>query len=935
MKLSQNKSNRLREIGIDGGGVFFDYNHETTELNRPKQINDYRNMLRDGTVEALFNIVTMPILASEYSIEPEDDGKEAETQAEFVRSNLFSENYKGGIETPFDLFLDQAMMALVDGFQCWEKVYRLKNGRYELKKLALRDSRSITIISDKRDGYQGIRQIQEDGSEVEIPAYKTFLFTHGKRYDTLYGRSIFTALWKNYDKKQKLEYLDSIALQNDAIKPKILKPTTDNIVREPKANLLSKALNILGRLGKINSVASIPRGYEVEVLDSNGRDPHQSIERQNSEMARVFLANFMLLGTQGASSTGSFALSATQAKIFKMSLESILDKLASHINQYIIADLIDINFTTPHYPTFKFEKLDDDVISAVFNAFTVLAQKDRISDAMASEIEDVTASRLGFDVEKIREKREASKNKTIENGTEEISDKVIDTSPRKNLSEQHNDEPSEHMKQLNDKWQELERRFLDQIRPIYEVVAEELTDKVAEAKFITDIDEVKFPIEYRKVLVSTFKQGFQVGKISVSDELGIAAPKSSGGLGKAAAEYIDWIIEKQQNDLTAYAKQYAADNNMLFAESDDNNKLKIIEKLLLGWFAEKLLATASYMIAQAVNSGRNSMWNDNDLLRYSAILDSRTTAGCTALNGKVMTWKEWQQYPEYLPPRHFNCRSTFVKISGGTPEEETDNPNHDLIHKIDYITNTKKADLIKENLELARYTKEELLSIEAYKGNGFININQTLLGNKPMNEYAENDIKHLDKAIKKAVLEKDITLYRGIGLMRQLQPGDYIDHPNYASTSFNFESALSFAKDADYKKYLLEFRAPKGMPYLDVEKVMKDNKITTLLEDEYLLSRGKKFVVKSVEVYNNGIQKVVAEMTDDTKYLSDSGVTKVSPEEQKRLDEALARIETEEKSGKRSSRVRQRLHEIWKMESDYFNSHPEAIRSANDDSEDK
>lgn len=728
-----NKSNRLREIGSDGSGVFTDYSNEIAELNRPKQINDYRKMLKDGTVEALFNIITMPLLASEYMIEPENDSSEAIKQADFIRNNLLSENYKGGIETPFDLFLDQAMMALIDGYQCWEKVYRLKNGRYELKKLALRDSRSIIIISDKQEGYQGIKQIQVNGSEVEIPAYKTFLFTHGKRYDTLYGRSMFTALWKNYDKKQKLEYLDSIALQNDAIKPKLLKSTTDNFIKDPKPGVLSKALHTLGRLGKVNSVASIPVGYEVEVLDSNGRDPHQSIERQNSEMARVFLANFMLLGSQGSSSTGSFALSATQAKMFKMSLESILDKLASHINQYIIADLIDINFAIPHYPTFKFEKLDDDVISAIFNAFTTLAQKDRISDAMASEIEDATATKLGFDVEKIREKREANKNKTIKNETEETSDKIIDTSPRKNLSEQHNDEISGHMDQLNNKWQELERRFLDQIRPVYEAVAEEVAKQVIEAKTLTDIGNIRFPAVYRKVLISTFKQGFQIGKISVSDELGVAAPKNSDRLGKVVNEYIDWIIEKQQNDLTDYAKQYVVDNNILFAESDDNNKLSILKKLLLGWFAEKLLATASYMIAQSVNSGRNSMWDDDDLLRYSAILDSRTTAGCSALDGKVMTWREWKQYPEYIPPRHFHCRSTFVKITDGT--ENTEKPDHQKIAEIERIQQTSKNKLIKDGTLHGKMTKKGLLEM---KSSGFelpkkskISLDKALNGTNP------------------------------------------------------------------------------------------------------------------------------------------------------------------------------------------------------------
>ncbi len=40
-----------------------------------------------------------------------------------------------------------------------------------------------------------------------------------------------------------------------------------------------------------------------------------------------------------------------------------------------------------------------------------------------------------------------------------------------------------------------------------------------------------------------------------------------------------------------------------------------ISKLILAWFATKLMDTASYAIAQAVNSGRNSVWDDDDDVR--------------------------------------------------------------------------------------------------------------------------------------------------------------------------------------------------------------------------------------------------------------------------------------------------------------------------------
>lgn len=740
----KNAGSRLREIGSAGTGVFTDYEAEKIKLNRPRKITDYRDMLRDGTVEALFNILTMPILASEYDIKPADESTEAKTQADFVRNNLLSESYKGGIETPFDLFLDQSMMALVDGFQVWEKVYRLNNNRYELKKLALRDSRSVEIQSDLKEGYQGIKQTQEDGSTVYIPAYKTFLFTPGKRYDPYYGRSIFTALWRNYDKKWKLEYLDSIALQNDAIKPKVLKNTGDTLAKaDDKA--MSKILNVLSRLGKVNSTATLPSNYELEVLNSEGRDPHQSIERQNSEMARVFLANFMLLGSQGTSSTGSFALSDTQAKMFRMSLESVMNKLAAHINQYLIADLIDINFSEPRYPVFAFEKMDNEVVGAIFNAFTTMIQKDRMSDAMASEIEDATATRLGFDVEKIKQQRTEQAENTESNAGKEKEADGTSTGQR-TMSDKHKHEPSESLKKLDARWQELEKRFLDQIRPVYETVAEEVSQEVANSKLVSDIDAVVFPVEYRRTLVSFFKQGYQIGKISASDEMGKPAAKNGNDLTKAAIEYINWIIEKQQDDLTNYAKSLVMDRVVLDDEQIDYSAE--ISKLILAWFATKLMDTASYAIAQAVNSGRNSVWDDDDVLEFSAILDARTSPGCSALDGKVMTWKEWQAYPEYIPPRHFNCRSTFVKISDQTPRADMTPPNNDTMTEIKRIQQTPKSELIKDGTLQDKMTKKGLLEMKSsgfeLPAKGKISLSKALSGTNPnyikgvRNEYSTN-----------------------------------------------------------------------------------------------------------------------------------------------------------------------------------------------------
>lgn len=652
-----------KEIGstISGSLIFGDYEQEMNAWNRERKIRDYREMMKDPTVEGLFNIVTMPILASEYQIVAEDENENAKEQADFVRKNLFESSFKGGIETPFDLFLDEAMLALTDGFAVWEKVYRLnKDGKLELKKLALRDSLSVELEAEKGE-YVGVKQTLEDGGVVEIPAYKTFLFTHNKKFNRLYGRSILNSLYKNYDKKQKLEYLDSIALQNDAIKPKILTETQEHL--GVGSGAMRKIIHAIGKFGKTNSAVSVPFGYDVKTLESDGRDPHQSIERQKSEMAFAFMANFMLLGAQGKSSSGSYALSNTQAGIFQMSLQSILDKLEAHINQYIIADLIDLNFAEPHYPQFKFAKLDKSKIESIFEIFKKMVDKDKVSDEVVKQVEDEVANQLGFQIEN---------KKQLNLSENEPTTKITP--------------PDKHFSNLDRKWQDIENRFLDQSRTIFESVA----------KGIKETGKIELSKEYKDLLTRTFKQAYTEGKIFSANREGRKAGKDSPEFSKNAKEYIDWIFEKQENDLKQFLESESWNDTLLAEDSSDflrNLATGVLIESVMSWFLKRAKPTASYLVGRGVNAGIYSDFKPDDLIEYSAIIDGHTTAGCSYLNNKRMTWQEWQKNPDMIPPRHFGCRATLVRVVEGGDESE--NPvDKKLLERKDDFAKTPKGELI-------------------------------------------------------------------------------------------------------------------------------------------------------------------------------------------------------------------------------------------------
>lgn len=416
--LSRNKKqlparDLTKEVGVAGEVIFEGMEAEESRADKVS-IKDYREMLdKDPTVESLFNIFTLPIIAATYRIDADEEDVDEE-QAKSIRKNLLEPPHKGGMESPFTLFTDQLLMAVVDGFALWEKVYKIENGRYVLRKLAYRDSIGVTLIRDAEGGYGGARQVVSYGGkpiDITLKPYKTFLFTHNKARSPLYGRSSLTSLRKPYQKKAKLEYLDSIALQADAIKPKILRRVDNTLIDnkdDPKSSgLKNKVLDALSKLGERKAVASIPFGYEVQELTQNGRDPHKSIERQNSEMARAFMATFSLMSSQGSSDVGSYALSDNLKDMLMISLKAFMTKVEEHINQYIIADLIDLNYAQPHYPEFHYDDITSDTVQVIADAFMKLLEKDRISDEMVQGIEEQTANRLEINLKQIKKDREA------------------------------------------------------------------------------------------------------------------------------------------------------------------------------------------------------------------------------------------------------------------------------------------------------------------------------------------------------------------------------------------------------------------------------------------------------------------------------------------------------------------------------------------------
>lgn len=702
-KKDETPKNLTSEIGFAGDIVFESFDREESRTDEIS-IKDYRRMLdSDTTVEALYNIFTMSILAATYHIDADSEDVD-EAQAEFVRRNLLEPPHKGGMQTPMNLFIDQSLIAIYEGFALFEKVYELRDGKLVLKRLAHRDSTTLTLIRDEVGGFGGAKQRTTDidgaAQEVIIPAYKCFLFTYGKSRNYLYGRSAFKSLYPRYDKKRRLEYLDSVALQADAIKPKVLKRTVDGVVSEQLKKARNKALEVLGRLGKHNSVASIPYGYELDVLNTEGRDPHQSIERQNSEMARAFHASVILTATQGsASNVGSYSLSTNQKDLLQTAITGVMRLLESHINQYLIADLIDLNFAERHYPEFHFDTPDESIISAVFEAFKLLVQKDRISDDIATGIEESTATRLGIDLDAIKKRRQeepkdekadddSDNDKSGGNGGD--ADKFLDENDK--VNEVAPPELHEHITINRDLTDAEKRVKFDAIQDwmkaqedSFAVAATEELNKAIDN--ITPDEPFSLPDSYKSLISKYYRTAYNYGKLSAADEQKLPAPALKEERKLHERQYVDFIVDMQNEDVNNIITGELLKQPINLADESDEDteeiepttpayqsaaqKSAVLEAIKISagaWVAQAVLGTKGTIISQGMNDGRDDSFasfdedDDTAVYQWSALMEKNTCPICAELDGKVISANERKTMFQ-RPPKHINCRCIWTRIS--------------------------------------------------------------------------------------------------------------------------------------------------------------------------------------------------------------------------------------------------------------------------------
>jgi SPP1 gp7 family putative phage head morphogenesis protein len=683
----------------------------------------------DGTAAALYNVVTFPVLASDWHIEPDPedvikvtnaDGTETEThpQADFVEAALRNPEHKGGMSTPFSLVLANMLLAVAQGYRFFEIVYKLNDqGQVVFKKVVARRHNEIKILTDETGGFAGVEQRVKKGGQtqtIKIELPYCFLFTYKPERRPLKGASAFRAAFYHYDKKHRLYFLQHQQAQVNAMGFKTLESPEDSKKEDRDANLKE-----VDRMAVRPSIA-LPFGWKLTVQQpAKGIDLNTGIDGHDVQMARSFLAQGMLLGNQSASTGGSYALAESHMDLFMLGEMALMSSIEEHITSFMISKLIDYNFDKPMYPTFRFNALNDDVTNLLREAFKGLVSKGAVPKWVAQAISDRVAEQM--QIEKPEDADESlvggssggaapgqgNDPNANDGGGNGNGDGGDNNDPGNGDSKQGTQQQSRSSKKKelstgSDWWRELtkaeakvqfakiqkqadadEASMRDSIKPLFDKLADDTTkrlkpilqgDNVSKAM---DGFSLNFADELRKTMVSNMVATYSAAKNQCADEIKKKAPGNKQASKDLMTQHVQSIVDKQYSDMLFNIKAIVTDavrkNLLAKTELSIGDVLTSVLGMFSDFYDSKEPLTVSSLITTAINIGRDDVFQEYESdvygYQYSAILDEAVCPICEELDGSVATEAEYYS-TKWMPPIHFNCRCIWVAIM----QDEEDKP---------------------------------------------------------------------------------------------------------------------------------------------------------------------------------------------------------------------------------------------------------------------
>lgn len=644
-----------------GGAVHEEFDADLRGLNGIKIFEEMRR--NDPTIAVGLRAINWLIGQVNWTVEPGGETAEDRAAAEFLESCLDDMSHT------WSKVVRDALTCLPFGWSWLEMTMKVRNGsegkppsRYDDGRIGWRKMTLIGQDSWSRwefDGEGGVAGLWQQGdliggrfqAETLIPIEKSVLFRLEDEKNNPNGVSLLRPVFNAWYNKKQIQEVEAIGIERDLTGTLIV-----NMPVGATSTDYNKALDLVEQFKSDDMSGFVaprygPGDHErwlFEVIGSPGSkaiDTDKVIQRYQLEIARSFLAQFLLLG-QG--STGSWALARDQRGIFEVALGAILMNLDETINRFMVPPLFRLN---------DFGKLA--ALPQLKPGRISKADMDKFSKGLAAL---ATAGLLtpDTDLERyIREEMdlpELSEVETEEAPAEETGQDEDKAKQQKELAEPDEDEDFELPDPDDDEaWAEWDKESVKRIERSGRRKASELLQFARRYNYARKLEQHQ--MEYRermRGLAQQLREGsMSHGQWKYRSQVEIARYTSDGyRLGKAQAQGLSPSkVKITAQDRKAIAKSVQSQYEY-FAEFSKQTRAKLAAGEELTTYVDARAAKYGGSARSAMNEAYVAGQGETRLRWVRHKDDSCPT--CLEQAGKVKTGREWAE-GGILPSQNVQC----------------------------------------------------------------------------------------------------------------------------------------------------------------------------------------------------------------------------------------------------------------------------------------
>ncbi len=341
-------------LKIYSGHVFEEYQRELRGINAVRVYDEMRRS--EPVIAGMLSAITTVLQGVQFEFHAGRSGaKEDSKDAADIAAKELVERAWTMLES--EELLENICTMFAFGWALFEPVYVYKEGRIWWERIALRGHDSLYIWEFDDATSQVTAFVQRPAPsfrEIRIPAERFLLFRTSSEKGNPEGISLLRAAYKPYYYKRTIEEVEAIGAERDLVGiPVMHVPYSATNDEAEEARKIVERVSVDEQVG-IAMTATGPEDadrFKFELLTGQGSSAkihslERVIQRYSTEMTMVALAQFLRLGSDGAS--GSYNLSSDQRDLFQVAMRGWLRKIVSVFNRVAIPRLLAMNGMRGH-----------------------------------------------------------------------------------------------------------------------------------------------------------------------------------------------------------------------------------------------------------------------------------------------------------------------------------------------------------------------------------------------------------------------------------------------------------------------------------------------------------------------------------------------------------------------------------------------------------